>query len=303
MDKAKKLVGFPLRGDVYTGSGVRVAVLDTGIANHPDLTGSLITFRDFVNGYNSPYDDSGHGTHVCGIIGGNGQLSHGLYSGIAPQVRFVVGKILDENGDGSMEDMIRGIEWILEIQRRYGIRILNVSVGIGNVRDKSLENRLNRLLSEAWDNGIIVVCAAGNNGPQSGSISSIGMNHKLITVGCHDGKMCSGRKCCSYYSGRGQIYSPVRKPDIVAPGTDIISCNAFYRRNGSRILDAYVRKSGTSMSTPMVSGAAALFLEKCPWCEGDEFKRRLTITATDMGESWNRQGWGMINVERLLRQI
>ena len=303
MYNARRLIKAPENEEVYSGRGVCVAVLDTGMANHPDLVGRLLKFKDFVNGGSEAYDDSGHGTHVCGIIGSNGVSSRGIYRGIAPGVRFVVGKILDENGDGSMEDMIRGIEWILEIQKRYRIRILNISVGIGNVRDKYLEERLNRLLTMAWNNGIIVVCAAGNNGPESGSISSIGMNNRLITVGCHDGKSCNGRKCCAYYSGRGQMYTSSRKPDVVAPGTDIVSCNAFFRRFRNRIYDGYVQKSGTSMSTPMVSAAAALFLERCPWCEGDEFKRRLTITATDLGEPWNRQGWGMINIMRLLQQI
>lgn len=284
-----------------TGSGITVAVLDTGLGRHPDMTGRLLGFKDFVNNRHLMYDDNGHGTHVCGIICGNGSLSRGSYRGVAPEAKLIVGKVLDDKGDGTTEHMLEGMRWVLDNRERYRIAILNISVGIGELRQQEKETALRRQIEEIWDSGITVICAAGNKGPENGSISSIGESGKVITVGCHDGRYClnnPGR--CATYSGRGVALSAIRKPDIVAPGTDIMSCNAFCRRNHGFVNHAYIKKSGTSMATPIVSGAAALTLSKYPTMTNEEFKQKLTLTATDLGEPWNLQGWGMVNVRRLL---
>lgn len=284
-----------------TGQGITVAVLDSGFGRHPDISPNLLCFKDFVNKKHMMYDDNGHGTHVCGIICGNGSLSGGWYRGIAPKAGLVVGKVLDRKGDGTTEHMLEGLRWVLNNKEKYRIRILNISVGIDDLKQKDKEEALRRQIEELWDCGITVICAAGNKGPENGSISAIGGSNKVITVGCHDGKHCldnPGR--CSMYSGRGEALSPIRKPDIVAPGTDIMSCNAFLKRNYGCINHAYVKKSGTSMATPIVSGAAALTFSKYPEMSNEEFKQKLTFTATDLGEAWNMQGWGMVNVKRLL---
>ena len=115
---------------------VTVAVLDTGIARHPDLFGKLLCFRDFVGHKNVMYDDNGHGTHVCGIICGSGILSEGRYRGIDPEARLVVGKVLDKKGDGTTESMLEGLKWIMTVREKYDIRILNISVGIGNLDEE-----------------------------------------------------------------------------------------------------------------------------------------------------------------------
>lgn len=283
-------------------NGITVAVLDTGIGRHPDLTGKLLCFRDFVGKRNLMYDDNGHGTHVCGIICGNGSLSEGRYMGVAPCARLVVGKVLDAHGEGSAECMLEGLRWILEVYKKYRIRILNISVGIGDLRQAQKAVALNRQLEKVWNSGLTVICAAGNKGPENGSISSVGDSHCVITVGCHDGDYFTDNpKRCALYSGRGEALSRFRKPDIVAPGTDIVSCNAFYRRMHGKIWNAYVTKSGTSMATPIVTGAAALALERNPELTNEELKQKLTMTATDLGEPWNQQGWGMVNVKRLLK--
>lgn len=284
-----------------TGQGVTVAVLDTGFARHPDLHGKLLCFKDFVNNRRMIYDDNGHGTHVCGIICGDGFLSGGRCRGLAPGAGLVVCKVLDEKGDGSTEHMLEALEWIMDNKERYRIRVLNISVGIGDLKEAEKERALRSRIEKIWDSGITVICAAGNKGPADGSISSVGGSDKVITVGCHDGRYYlnhSGR--CSSYSGRGMALSPIRKPDVVAPGTDIMSCNAFCRKNHGVINHAYVKKSGTSMATPIVSGAAALTFSKFPLMSNEEFKQKLTLTATDLGEAWNMQGWGMVNVRRLL---
>lgn len=282
--------------------GTTIAVLDTGIGRHPDLSGKLLAFRDFVNNRNLMYDNNGHGTHVCGILCGDGALSEGKYRGMAPASRLVVGKVLDDHGDGMTENMLEGLDWVMENRLRYGIRILNISVGIGNLNQLGKERALRERIEAVWDSGIVVVCAAGNKGPENGTISAIGGSCKVITVGCHDGVYGKGNpKRCETYSGRGNPDALYRKPDLVAPGTDVISCNVNYQRIHGKIHNAYISKCGTSMATPIVSGAVALLLQKYPWMDNESVRQKLTYTATDLGEPWNLQGWGMVNVKRLLQ--
>ncbi len=278
-----------------------IAVLDTGMGKHPDLQNRVLEFRDFVGHRNLIYDDNGHGTHICGILCGSGLLSEGRFAGMAPNSRLLVGKVLDEKGDGLTRHMLEGLDWVLQNKDRYRIRILNISVGIGSLKEPEKERALKEKIELLWSQGILVVCAAGNKGPAEDSISSVGGSEKVITVGCHDG--IYGRnnpRSCDAYSGRGPFGAPVRKPDIVAPGTDIVSCNLQIQKQYRRFLHPYVPKSGTSMATPIVSGALALMLQKYPEMDNETAKRRLTYTATDLGEPWNKQGWGMVNVERML---
>ncbi len=301
MQRVRKQIEVPETDTGEAQGGITVAVLDSGIARHPDLSGKLLCFRDFVGKRKLMYDDNGHGTHVCGILCGSGSLSKGEVLGIAPHARLVVGKVLDSKGDGSAEHMLAGLEWVLSIKNSYRIRVLNISVGIGNMKRPEMEQELQRRIDELWDSGIVVVCAAGNKGPGNNTISAVSGSRKVITVGCHDGSFCKDNpKRCETYSGRGAALAVVRKPDIVAPGTDILSCNAAYHRKVGSIQEAYVAKSGTSMATPIVSGAIALALQKFPEMKNDELKQKLTFTATDLGEPWNKQGWGMVNVRRLL---
>lgn len=280
---------------------VTIAVLDTGVGRHPDLQGCVVCFRDFVGYRNLMYDNNGHGTHVCGILCGSGLLSDGRYAGMAPGTKLAVGKVLDERGDGSTEAMLKGLDWILDVKNQYNIRILNISVGIGDLESWEKERALKNKIEQVWDSGILVVCAAGNKGPGNGTISAVGSSYKVVTVGCHDGSYGRdnpGR--CETYSGRGDLAGEVRKPDLVAPGTEVISCNANFRRMNGRIKNAYTAKSGTSMATPIVSGAAALTFRKYPEMTNEECKQKMQLTADDLGIPWNRQGWGMINVGRLL---
>lgn len=297
MQRVRKQVGLTDDRILRDGTGIVIAVLDTGVGKHPDLDGKVLAFRDFVNERQVPYDDSGHGTHVCGILCGSGGLSEGRYRGMAPGAELVVGKVLDARGDGETENMIEGLEWVLAQRDKYRIRILNISVGIGTLEDRLKEAALMRKLEQLWDEGILVVCAAGNKGPQNNSIASIGGNGRVVTVGCHDGAYFRdhpGR--CETYSGRGDPNGRMRKPDLVAPGTEIVSCNVHCRetRNGYR--NAYLAKSGTSMATPVVSGAAALMMQGDPGMTNEECRDRLLFTCTDLGLPWNRQGFGMVNV-------
>ena len=303
MDRVKKLIHaeeeevFP-----YTGSGVTVAILDTGIAMHPDFADRVIGFRDFVGTSRMPYDDCGHGTHVAGCLCGNGACSGGLYAGVAPGCRILSGKVLDDKGDGTISNMAAGIEWVLDSRELYQIKILNISVSMGETDHVRMMQYLVSCLEKVWDAGIFVVVAAGNKGPAAGSISPLGASRKVVTVGCHDGNSFHGRQnSCESYSGRGPTCAELKKPDIVAPGTDIMSCSAGFRQTVRGCRDAYIVKNGTSMSTPLVAGAAALCLQKYPEYSNEQLKRRILWSASDLGESWSKQVWGMLNVALSLR--
>lgn len=301
MFRVKKQIGFDqnawlsMAERLKTDPPVGVAVLDTGIAMHPDLQERILDFRDFVNHRAGIYDDRGHGTHVAGCIGGTGKMSGGMYSGMHPRCGLVIGKVLNQNGDGDAENMIEGIDWIFSCRERYHIRIINISIGIGVQNNKHHVKELLEKIDEAWSRGFLVVCAAGNDGPNPMTISMLGAGKNVITVGCHEGGFFGkSGSLCENHSGRGPSFCAIRKPDLVAPGTRIISCNAQFRKA------YYTAQSGTSMATPIVSGALALLLQKEPQLTNEEAKRKLLYSARDLGEPWNKQGWGMLQVKKLL---
>lgn len=271
-----------------TGSGIGVAVLDTGIYPHIDFDNRIAAFQDFLTGRKRPYDDNGHGTHVAGLIGGSGKGSGGKYAGIAPGCHIIGAKILDKRGNGMMKDVLEALQWVRDNKEKYGIRIINISVGTVNNSGKTGE-RLVRGVEEAWDDGLIVVTAAGNMGPSPGTITAPGVSRKVITVGSSD---LLDEK--NGISGAGPTPDCICKPDIVTPGSRIISC-APGPRGG------YATKSGTSMSTPKVSGAIALMLEKDPYLTNVEIKMLLKEAAVDLGYSRNQQGWGLLDMDAFLK--
>jgi len=297
----------------YTGKGVGVAIVDTGIALHRDFIeggNRVIGFVDFVNHRSEPYDDNGHGSHVAGIIGGNGFSSKGRYKGVAPECNLIGVKVLDHRGDGNISDVLAGLQWIMDNRKKYNIRIVNISVGT-SAKDNLDENSLLvQGVDAVWDNGIVVVVAAGNNGPGPMSISTPGISRKVITVGSSDDNVAVeifGSSKSKDYSGRGPTPFCIKKPDIVAPGSNIISCNisrySLKSKDGSPYANSpmmYTVKSGTSMATPVVSGAIALLLSKYPELTNKEVKLKLRESAVDLGQHWEKQGWGLLNVRRLL---
>jgi serine protease AprX len=302
----------------YFGSGVGVAVVDTGITLHKDFVeggNRVIGFADFISHRTEPYDDNGHGTHVSGIIGGNGFSSKGKYKGIAPECNFIGVKVLDKRGDGNISDVLAGLQWIIDNKRRYNIRIVNISVGTASKDSLDENSLLVQGVNAVWDNGIVVVVAAGNNGPGPMSISTPGISRKVITVGSSDDNVAvevfgTGRS--KDYSGRGPTPFCIKKPDIVAPGSNIISCNIS--RYPPRVKNGDVRyssidtpmmytiKSGTSMATPVVAGAIALLIAAHPDLTNREVKLRLRGCAVNLGQHWEKQGWGLLNVRKLLEQ-
>jgi len=302
----------------YLGRGIGVAIIDTGITLHKDFVegeSRVVAFEDFINHELEPYDDNGHGTHVAGIIGGNGYSSKGKYIGVAPACNFIGVKVLDYRGDGNISDVLAGLQWIIDNRIKYNIRIVNISVGT-SAKDNLDENSLLvQGVNAVWDSGIVVVVAAGNNGPGPMSISTPGISRKVITVGSSDDNVAVevfGSRTKDY-SGRGPTPYCIKKPDIVAPGSNIISCNisrfvARSRNNSAKHNTSdspmmYTIKSGTSMATPVVSGAIALLLSAHPKLSNREVKLRLRNSAVDLGQRWEKQGWGLLNVRKLLEQM
>ena len=277
-----------------TGKGVGVAVLDTGIFPHKDFDERIIGFADMVNRRAGPYDDCGHGSHICGIIGGSGVVSDGRYQGMAPGCNLVAVKVLDQKGNGYVADVLAGVDWVLERKDVLGIRILNISVGAGGRKKINENSALVRGVNRAWDAGLVVVVAAGNNGPRRMSVTTPGISRKVITVGCSDDdrEVLVGGKKMVDYSGRGPTVECICKPDLVAPGCRVVSCAAARNQ--------YAIKSGTSMSTPIVSGAIALLLEKYPEMTNRDVKLKLRESCRDIGLPRNQQGWGILDMERLL---
>lgn len=281
-----------------TGKGIGVAILDTGIYLHPDFQDRVAAFQDFVGRRSLPYDDNSHGTHIAGVIGGRSFSTGGRYDGMAPGCRLIMVKVLDSKGDGTVANVLAGLRWIRAYREQYNIRIVNISVGSACKPGTGENSTLVRGVDAAWDAGLVVVVAAGNEGPGPMSITTPGISRKVITVGCSDDYKSvevAGNRIVDY-SGRGPTASCICKPDLVAPGSNIVSCNALARRGGN----LYTRKSGTSMATPIVSGAIALLLEKEPELTNRDVKLRLLSACDDCGLSRNQQGHGRLNVKKLL---
>lgn len=285
-------------GSRYLGAGICAAILDTGIALHPDLKDRVAGFRDFTGSSIKCRDDSGHGTHVAGILAGNGISSGGTYAGMAPRTDLLIGKVLDREGNGNVDNVISGIQWVMESAVSCGIRIVNISVGTQPDLAQSQKDRLQKAVEELWDMGLIVVVSAGNYGPRSGTVVVPGNSRKVITVGVPDSpsSFSRSRRERINYSGRGPTNECVIKPDIFAPGTGILSCNSRFSFPGE---PSYIMKSGTSMATPVVSGALACLLSKYPDMTNVEVKLKLRESC--MKIPGTESGWGLLNVEQLMR--
>ncbi len=285
------------RRQKLTGKDVCVAILDTGIGPHIDFgweKGRVRAFYDSVNGKKLPYDDNSHGSHIAGIIGSSGRNPRGNIIGVAPECSYVIVKVLDSRGNGKVAHVIEGLRWVRENRKKYRIQIVNISVGTPATKKEDESSELVREVEKTWECGIVVIVAAGNNGPNKKSITVPGISRKVITVGASDDEYFARKQDGKiHYSGRGPTIACVKKPDIVAPGANIYSCTPF--RTG------YVTKSGTSMSTPIVTGAVALLLQKYPYLTNNEVKRWLWESTDDLGMPWERQGYGQLNLRKLLQ--
>lgn len=291
MKKVHKIVhSYPPHKYGYLGKDIGIAIIDTGLSPHPDYRKRIIGWMDILHGRPHPYDDSGHGTHVAGIAAGDGRLSNGRYKGIAPMANLIGIKVLDHQGNGDVADIMRALQWIQKNYQKYAIRIVNISISANDRQAFNEDCAMVQKVNELWDMGLVVVAAAGNQGPGPQTISAPGNSRKIITVGSLPGKSTS-------HSGTGPTLSCIKKPDVIAPGSDIISCCP--PNHGKAF--TYAVKSGTSMSTPVVSGAIALLLNKYPSLNPREIKIRLKHSCTDLHLPHEQQGWGLLHVTNLLR--
>lgn len=274
----------------YTGKNVRIALLDTGVFLHSDLENRIVYFKDFIQNRAEPYDDNGHGTHIAGILCGRGAKRKKEYIGMAPDAELMVFKILDQKGNGSTEGALQALEWIHQNHKIWNIRLLNFSMGYLPGTNPKMQKRLIDKLETLWDEGITVVTAAGNNGPRENTITVPGVSRKVITVGSSD----DFANETMGYGGRGPTSCCIVKPEVLAPGTGILSLANEEGR--------YVRKSGTSMSVPIACGALALALEKKPIQKPVELKLLLYDTV-DPVEQKNINVWGILNVDNLIKML
>jgi serine protease AprX len=312
----------------YSGAGIGVAVIDSGITTwHDDLTTTstnsypygnqrVTKFVDFVNGHALPYDDNGHGSHVAGTILGNGYDSLGEKAGIAPGASLVSLKVLDANGQGTISSTIRALNWVAANYRTYNVRVVNLSVGAG-IHESYWTDPLTIAAKAVADKGITVVAAAGNLGQtatgklQFGGITAPGNAPWVLTVGASStlGTLTRADDEMAPYSSAGPTFIDFSaKPDLVAPGTGTVSLavagSVLYAAQASYLVDgsvqlgfkSYLSLSGTSMAAPVVAGTVALMLEANPRLTPNLVKAILQYTSeTYPGYSPLRQGAGFLN--------
>ncbi len=260
--------------DSYSKDDYVVAVIDTGIdASHTDLDeGKVLGWKDYVNGQADPYDDQGHGTHVAGIAAGEGE-ANSTYKGVAPEAGLVGIKVLDSQGSGSMSDIAAGIDWAVQNKDKYGIEVLNLSLGSSASSDGT--DTTSEAVNNAVDAGLVVMVAAGNSGPETYTVGSPGAAEKAITVGAA-ADPGEGGYFLADFSSRGYTADERIKPDIVGPGYNITAPEAN-TGNG------YIEHSGTSMATPFTAGTALLLLDANPSLTPAQLESHLTETAEDWG--------------------
>lgn len=275
----------------YDGKGVKVAVLDTGIdTTHPDLASAVTVSKDFT-GSGSADDKVGHGTHVAATLAGSGARSGGRYKGVAPGAGILNAKVLDDNGEGSDSSVIAGLEWAAG----QGAGVANLSLGQDDTPGEDPVEAAVNALSKST--GMLTVAAAGNEGPDAGTVGSPGAAESALTVGAVDGE-----DRLADFSSTGPTADSALKPDLTAPGVDIVSAKAAHGHLGDPAADGYVSMSGTSMATPHAAGAAAILAQRHPDWTGARIKQALTASTTpSTGATGYQQGTGRLDVSRALQ--
>ncbi|MET9918139.1 S8 family serine peptidase [Streptomyces sp. NPDC006435] len=296
LDKSVPQIGTPAAWKAgYTGKGVKIAVLDTGVdATHPDLKGQILDTKNFTSSPDAK-DRVGHGTHVSSIAAGTGAKSGGKFKGVAPDAKLLEGKVLDDDGFGDDSGILAGMEWAVA----QGADVINLSLGGGDTPEVDpLEAAVNKLSA---DKGVLFAIAAGNSGSGAGTVDSPGSAEAALTVGAVDDK-----DELAEFSSRGpRIGDSAIKPDVTAPGVDITAAAA----PGSAIDQevgqnppGYLTISGTSMATPHVAGAAALLKQQHPEWKYAELKGALTASTKPGAYTPFEQGTGRIAVDRAIAQ-
>ncbi|AOR37118.1 peptidase S8 [Streptomyces fodineus] len=294
LDKSVPQIGAPVAWKAgYTGKGVKVAVLDTGVdASHPDLKDQVIAARNF-SGAADATDHYGHGTHVASIVAGTGAASGGKYKGVAPDAEILNGKVLDDTGSGDDSGILAGMEWAAA----QGASVVNLSLGGADSPGiDPLEAEVDKLSAAK---GILFAIAAGNDGPQS--IGSPGSADAALTVGAVDKK----DRLADFSSTGPRLGDYAIKPDVTAPGVDITAAAAkgsVIDKEVGEKPEGYLTISGTSMATPHVAGAAAILKQEHPDWGYAELKGALTGSAKGGNYTPYQQGSGRIAVDKAIRQ-
>ncbi|WP_217144564.1 S8 family serine peptidase [Streptomyces sp. AC627_RSS907] len=295
LDKSVPQIGAPAAHRAgYDGKGVKVAVLDTGIdTTHPDLKDRVEEAKNFSTAPDT-VDRAGHGTHVASTIAGSGAASPAgtAYRGVAPGARLLAGKVLDDYGEGDISGVIAGMQWAVD----QGADVVNMSLGGDDTPGVDpLEQAVNDLSASS---GTLFVVAAGNEGPQEGTVGSPGSAAAALTVGAVD-----GQDTLAEFSSRGPTIDGFLKPDVTAPGVEIVAAKAAEGTQGDPAADGYVSMSGTSMATPHVAGAAAILAHQHPDWTGPQIKAALTASVKPAARtSAFAQGTGRVDVAKAIPQ-
>jgi serine protease AprX len=297
-----------------TGQGVGVAIVDSGVYPHADLAGRIVASIDFTTASPSVSstpggDPGGHGTHVAGLVAGDGTLSGGAYTGVAPRANIVDVRVIDANGSSDVSTILRGLQWVLANRTTYNIKVVNLSLGA--TPSASYKSDFMATAAEVLTfAGVTVVVSAGNSGPLAGTVTTPGTDPYVITVGALDdnGTSLLLDDLMASFSSLGRTpFDNLSKPDLVAPGRRMVSLRSpgsaldtlFPERQvtatGALTAD-YYRLSGTSMAAPVVAGVVALMVERNPTLSAAQIKRRLKSTATSLtfGTAFER-GAGLVN--------
>ena len=274
----------------------RIAVLDSGISMHPDLREQLVGFYNFTKDGKGILDSYGHGTHIAGIISGKGYMSEERIQGIDPGAELISLRILDEFGNGKIEDMRDAMEWICQNHSEHRIKIINLSIYLNTEADSGLQNEISAMIKQLASDNIIILAAAGNGA--NARIDGLAAMPEVITVGCfNENCLADSKGCCQNYSGYGFSEGAICKPDLAAPGYEILSCDYNYAKTGSY----YCKKNGTSMSTAVVTGAVSLLYHYYPELNHNQISKLLHDSCRDLNADPSIQGRGMLDIQKLLK--
>ena len=295
LDRSVPQIGAPAAWQAgYQGEGMNVAILDTGVdATHPDLAGR-VTAANFTA--EDAIDHVGHGTHVASIIAGDGAASGGKYKGVAPKALILAGKVCEEQGCPESA-ILAGMQWAAVDQHA---RVINMSIGGPDTAGLDpMEEAVNTLTAQT---GALFVIAAGNSGDRPGTVESPGSADAALTVGAVDKS-----NVLAPFSSRGPRTSDEAvKPDITAPGVDIVAARAAGTELGapaSDFPDSYVSLDGTSMATPHVAGSAILLAQEHPdWAAGRLKATLMSSAAPQSGADAFQQGAGRVDVAHAITQ-
>ncbi|MGV9914531.1 S8 family serine peptidase [Streptomyces tendae] len=294
LDVSVPLVGAPTAwAHGHTGDGAKVAVLDTGISStHPDLSGKVTAAKNFSTAPDTD-DRGGHGTHVASTITGSGAASGGRYRGVAPDARLLNGKVLGDDGVGFDSWILAGMEWAVQ----QGADVVSMSLG-GNLPSDGKDVLSTAVNDLSASSDTLFVIAAGNAGGPS-TVTSPGAADAALTVAS-----TTKQDTLSTFSSRGpRIGDFGVKPEISAPGQDIVAARAPGTLEGEPGDDDYVSLSGTSMATPHVAGAAAILAAEHPDWDGERIKAALTGSSTVLkGIDVFGNGAGRLDVARATGQ-